>query len=435
MIKDVESPYRVDEEYSDEYLEVYGKHPAWIVRSGITLILLAFLGVVLFSWFIRYPDQLVTSIIVTSKNPIEKIESKINGKMSAVFVKNEDQVQEGQVLAILENSASFGDVEFLRSLLEEKTADDGQLHVLLEKGKNLKLGSIAPYYTAFEKIYTDWTLNQRFNPFDHQARSLQTLIQEYEHRLSLLEEQQKLAGSELSLKKSGYDRQSKLFTDKVISSLDFERDQLSYLESQRLYTNNSITISTTRENLITARRSLAEVQMEKERTGITLSKGASLAFQELQSAIANWQQQFLLRSSTNGKVSLHKYWASNQFIKEGEVIMTVLPDLATTSVGKITLPARNTGKIRKGQKVIVRLDNYPFQEYGVLYGTVSNLSITADKDGKYYADVAFPNGLVTSYGEQLVLDHELTGRADIVTANLRLIERVLFSLRKLTSRN
>lgn len=46
-------------------------------------------------------------------------------------------------------------------------------------------------------------------------------------------------------------------------------------------------------------------------------------------------------------------------------------------------------------------------------------------------EVELPNGLKTSYNKELVFDKEMRGSAEIVTEDLRLIERVFYQFREL----
>src|SRR5690606_14490994 len=99
-------------------------------------------------------------------------------------------------------------------------------------------------------------------------------------------------------------------------------------------------------------------------------------------------------------------------------------------VGRMSVPATNSGKIVPGEKVLIKLDNYRFQEYGIVEGKVQNISLSPDKEGNYYVDVVLPKGLKTSYNKNLTFDKELKGNAEIVTQDLRLIERFFYQIRK-----
>ena len=97
----------------------------------------------------------------------------------------------------------------------------------------------------------------------------------------------------------------------------------------------------------------------------------------------------------------------------------------------MSIPSVNSGKVIPGQKVLIKLDNYRYQEFGIVEGRVQNISLTPGEKGNYYVDVLLLNGLKTSYNKNLPFDKELKGNAEIVTQDLRLIERFFYQIRKL----
>ena len=61
------------------------------------------------------------------------------------------------------------------------------------------------------------------------------------------------------------------------------------------------------------------------------------------------------------------------------------------------------------------------------------ISTVIDKDENYFIEITLPNGLTTTFDKKIKFDRELTGRADIITDGVRLIERIFYQFRKLTS--
>ena len=74
------------------------------------------------------------------------------------------------------------------------------------------------------------------------------------------------------------------------------------------------------------------------------------------------------------------------------------------------------------------LDNYPYAEYGALTGTVESIS-SLPKQGQYHLTITFPEGLVTQYGQTIPFQQQLQGTAEIITEDLRLLERLFYRLR------
>ena len=100
-------------------------------------------------------------------------------------------------------------------------------------------------------------------------------------------------------------------------------------------------------------------------------------------------------------------------------------------LGQALLPLRGSGKVKVGQRANIRLTNYPDMEFGYLRGEVRSISPVPTADGMYVVDIALPNGLQTNYGKELPITREMKGNADIVTDDVRLIERLIMPLKKI----
>ncbi|WP_417353692.1 HlyD family secretion protein, partial [Flavobacterium alkalisoli] len=105
-----------------------------------------------------------------------------------------------------------------------------------------------------------------------------------------------------------------------------------------------------------------------------------------------------------------------------------------TYIAKLKTPSQNSGKIKIGQQVNVKLQNYPDTEFGILNGKIKRISLIPDKEGYYFIDVELPKKLITSYNKEIEFKQEMLGSAEIVTENLRLIERFFYQLRNVFKR-
>ena len=143
---------------------------------------------------------------------------------------------------------------------------------------------------------------------------------------------------------------------------------------------------------------------------------------------------YVLKSHTKGTVIFLNFWSSNQNVSEGDLMFTVIPNENSNYIVKAKTLPYNTGKIKKGQRVNILLENYPEEEFGALNGFVSKVSITPDKDGLYIIDVLLPKKLLTTYGQELDFKQEMTGQAEIITEDLRLIDRFFYQFRNIVKR-
>lgn len=79
----------------------------------------------------------------------------------------------------------------------------------------------------------------------------------------------------------------------------------------------------------------------------------------------------------------------------------------------------------------IRINNFPDQEFGYLIGEIMSISSVPTAEGFYVVEVNFPEGMKTNYGKILPLSRQLQGMADIITEDLRLIERFLMPVKKI----
>ena len=142
-----------------------------------------------------------------------------------------------------------------------------------------------------------------------------------------------------------------------------------------------------------------------------------------------WQQRYLFKAPMDGQVSLARRWVGDQFVEELQEIMTVIPP-EQSYVGWLELSAYGSGKVTLGQKVQIKLNSYPYKEFGVLVGEVAAFSPLNRKQG-YLLQVALPRGLVTNHHKPLPLRHNMEGLAEIITREMSLLERVFIQFRYL----
>jgi HlyD family secretion protein len=109
-------------------------------------------------------------------------------------------------------------------------------------------------------------------------------------------------------------------------------------------------------------------------------------------------------------------------------VFNVVPEDAYNIIGKASVPVVGAGKVEVGQRVNIKLDNFPYMEYGLLEGEITNISMVpvSNEKGSYYtAEIGLSNKLVTNYKKELPFNQEMQGNAEIITKDRRLIERLV----------
>lgn len=99
--------------------------------------------------------------------------------------------------------------------------------------------------------------------------------------------------------------------------------------------------------------------------------------------------------------------------------------------GELRIPQANFGRVKKGQKVLIKFQGYPFEEFGAVEGKIGGISQIPSQDNTYFpAIVELPNGLQTNYARNLTYKTGMEASAEIITEDLRLIERVFYQIRR-----
>ena len=185
-------------------------------------------------------------------------------------------------------------------------------------------------------------------------------------------------------------------------------------------------------NVISTETSILELQQNKEELYLQLKqekydseKTIIQCKEQLLADIALWCEEYVFEAPIDGIVSFNNVWKENQSIVLGNVFATVIPSDDVSVVGKVKVGSDRFGEVAIGQDVIIKLNGYPYMEYGVIYGKVSAISEMPEVSdgGIYYSvDVYLGNCIVTNLNKKLPLIQYMDGSAEIVTKEKRLLD-------------
>ena len=414
---------------SEEVQEILSYVPNWMVRYGNTLVLLLILLLLLITWFVKYPDVITAEVVVTTKIPPEKIYAKSTGKIETILVSNRAKITANSIIAVIENTANYKDVLLLKSIVDTIAINKKEFTFPIDELPFLVLGDINSNFSNFETNYSEYILNKELKPYSSEFLANNVSLAEVKNRLAILKSQKELNEKELEFDKKDLNRSKILFEKGVISAQNYERKQLEYTKSKRSFKNMNSSISQLREAIGSSKNTIKSSKIKKTQEDTRLLKKVIQSFYELKRSIKDWELRYALESSIAGEVSYMSFWNKNQTVNAGDLVFTIIPSKNLGYIGKIKAPIQNAGKIKIGQKVNIRLANYPATEFGMLSGKVENISLFPDKDGNYLIDVSLNKKLITSYNKQIDFQQEMRGKAEIITEKLRLIQRFFYQLK------
>jgi HlyD family secretion protein len=121
-------------------------------------------------------------------------------------------------------------------------------------------------------------------------------------------------------------------------------------------------------------------------------------------------------------------------VVKDEPVVSVVPLEAGSYLGRINLKMERSGKVKTGLLVNIKLSGYPYLEYGMVRGIVKSKSMVATGDA-YVIEIELPDGLTTLYGRTLDFTQNMQGTAEIITENIRLLQKIVNPFRYMVSKN
>ncbi len=416
---------------SEEVQEILSDIPGWLLKWGITVFFGIVVAILILSWIIRYPDIVPAQIIITTENPPEHMVAKTSGKIN-LFVKEEQVVKKGEVLAIIENPAKYEDILTLDSIIRRSydiIYDRNFDPFLLELNTILDLGEVQSAFGNYFDAVKSATRTKKIAANKEQIKSTQSSLIGLQNSRKILLRQLENAKVDIQFSKKIYETDSLELTLGVKDSITFLRDSKSFINSQQSLDNIESQLLQNQIEISRTKNSLREQELNNEDDGETLRNRIKVAYSALEVGVQNWKERFLFISSIDGTISLSKFWSNNQYIQNGEELLVAIPERSDI-IGRMELPIAGSGKVEEGQKVNIKFENYPSNDYGILVGHIENIALVPRED-KYSVTVKVEQKLISTYKKEIPFRQEMRGAADIITEDKRLFERIFNQLRKL----
>jgi len=409
-----------------------GHPPGKILRWGTAIILVIFILFVLLLWLIKYPDTIPAPVEITTANPPVTLVSKLTGRIKNLYVRDKEETRKGEVLAVMETTASIDEINRLKEIVD--TISNPEPILLSFLPEFTELGEIQSYWGSFMKSLSDFN---NYNINDFYGNKIISLTEEIDGILVYIgrvKEKEKLYGENLSLELRKFKRDSLLRVSGVYSESELEKSRQSLirlnieLQQVRLdHSAKSIELAEKKQVLQDYRIKKLE---EREKYFSVLNE----SFLNLKAQIKIWENNYLIVSPVTGFVTFTKFWSENQIVNKDEPVLSIVPLDAGDYVGRINLKMNRSGKVYPGQQVNIKLSGYPYLEYGMIRGVVKSKSLVPSGDS-YVIELILPSGLTTLYGKKLDFTQNMQGTAEIISEDLRLLQKIINPFRYLISRN
>lgn len=424
-------------EFLPEALEIVETPPSPFGRLILWVILLAFIFTICWAWFGRIDIVATAQGRIVPAGQVKTLEAPEAGIVQEIFVKNGDQVKAGDVLIKLDPTLASADSDTLRQeRMKAQTHSaiaTGILHYL--DTNEVKL-DIPPDSSEEVALVSRRQLQSRINTYETERAVLrEERKQAQSNQASLVQEITKLRQM-LPLLESRVTSTKELAANGWMSKLEAIR-----LEEELISRRSDLKIATGRLNEARAaiassdqRIALLGRQFRQESLSELAEAEAIIAGRleaEKKAALRNaWQT---LRAPVDGTVLGLSVFTIGELVEAGSPILLVAPKGEELIVEAMILN-RDIGFVREGDPVSVKIEAYPFTRYGLVDGTLENISADAIADERmglvYAARVTLKEPFVGKENFRKPLSSGMTVTAEVKTGDRRIIDFILSPIAK-----
>jgi HlyD family secretion protein len=417
---------------SESLREFISHRPGALIRYGIPVFFLVLISLAIGSYFIQFPDVVKASARINTLNAPKPVVVKNGGRLVKLFVTDNTNVQNGTLIGFIESIADPQEVLKLSALLDTLqllTADNRTEEIpgLLEPERNQfkKLGELQPGHEAFIRGYLEFTeyLNSGF--YVSKKKMLRKDIDNTLRMLSILNEQKTLQQQDLDLTTETYNVHDTLHDESLINDIEY-RNLKSQLINKKMsipQMNASIITNQTQQN------TLNKEMLELENRIIQQKKVFTELLNTYRNSAEEWKQKFMLIAPVKGQIVFSGFVEENQQLKTGQLIGFITNE-TNSYYAEMLIPFTNSGKVIKGQDVLLKFPAWPSQEFGSVKGKIDYIK-AIPADSGYLAKVILPFGLTTNYKKELLFSEGMIANAEIITADKRLSDRFIEQIRSL----
>lgn len=354
-------------EFQPDAVEVDSRRLPFAARFTLYLMVTTITLAILWASFANV-DKIVSARgkLVTQTRPLQVQPIKAS-VIKEIYVKVGDTVKKGQVLATLDTT--FAKADFQQATLRLDVAKAYLSRVEVEAGIKEE-PSIEDQTQA--KLYTE-------RKMEHEAKlaSLRGKIKQLKAALATNQKDQSEALSQKDNAGQIDAMQFSLYKNGgKVSQLSYLTVHKDYLEKSQLYQQAIDKEREVREALETAEADLLAYQSGRE---ASISQELSVARKDVADLssqlgkaehIYNWDT---LKAPDNGVVLDVARLSTNAVVKEAETLVTLVP-LNSKLDAEVEVSAADIGKVQEQQVARIKIDAWPFQQYGTLLGEVSTIS-------------------------------------------------------------
>ena len=389
--------------------------------KGIIVFIFTFIALTItISALIKYPEKILGKAFIVSGKQVNNVYSPNSGEI-IILVEENKQINEGDLLALINNPTNYTDLIKLKMQLESIDIYNNNLENSISSfnfEKDLKLGEIEKYYYNFLLSLLDYNNVLDIDITSQKIDNLNDNINRNIEKLKIGESVKEIINKKSEIIQNSYAVDSSLFSIDAIVEDKMIESKLNILNSKE----KEFSIQKSNDELIHYNKELkGEIQLlKKEKLQIESSVLFKLkkSFFELKTAIDFWEYNYVIKAPVSGKIEFYQpFLNSTQYVKKDTPLFILLPK-AENLYARGIMSAEGYGKIKTLDTIFIKL-----KDYGELEGIVSNKS-KVYHDSIYYMNITLPHGLKTNHDKNIEFSYNMAGEIEYFTNKRSILQRI-----------
>ncbi|MGL5076181.1 MAG: HlyD family secretion protein [Waterburya sp.] len=443
----------------DEFLPPINR---WTRFGGLFIVAVVALAIPVAS-VTKYKETVKTQALIRPEGELRLVQAATEGQVMQITAKGNQEVKKGDVIATLNDSRLQTEKSLLQNSIQQSRLQLVQINAQLNAldsqifaETNRINQNVAASTSDLARIEREYQ--------DKQVIS-QAEVQETESDV-------KASVAALNAAKAKLKRYQSAAKEGAISQDQLQEVQLAVQQQQQTVaaaqakstraqtslnpSDAEVAIATSRiaEAQATGEASLATLNKEKQaliQQKIEINQQLGKDARELKQVDTDLQQT-VITATTNGIISKLNLRNPGQTVRPGEEIAQIAPSNTKLTI-KASIPAKEIGKLKKGQIAQMRVSACPYSDYGTLKGTVTDIppdavfpqpensstsssnNVPSQQTGAALYEVAIePNKTVLGKeANQCAIQLGMEGQADIITREETVMQFLLRKARLTTN--
>lgn len=369
---------------SHEYVYRYDrksrvKYWLWGILLGLTILLFL-------PWTQNFRSNGLVTTLYQDQRP-QQINTVIGGQLIKWYVKEGDVVKAGDTLIQLSEVKA----DYLDPALLERTAEQLQGKSQSVEFYKQKAGTAELQIEALDK------------GIGLKLEQLKNKLNQLELKVQADSAETVAANNDLNIARVQYERQRALFDSGVVSLVQLEQRNQSYQSALAKKISAENKLANTKQDLVITRLEIrAQVQDNLEKkakaegdrlqslTAIASGQAEIAKLKNLYASYAIRNGMYYILAPQNGQVIKAKKAGLGEYVKEGEMIVEIVPEKIAYAVEMFVRPL-DAPLIHPGQKVRLLFDGFPAivfsgwpnASYGTFGGIVTAVERNTNGEGKF----------------------------------------------------